>query len=93
MTSVDPWEKAADCERSLQTVIDPERRAVLGKLRDLWIALANTKTLLTDGEMAKDIEVLNRMQVQLTAFAFNYARSAESLSLPTRAEISQIGQG
>ena len=71
MASVDPWEKAADCERSLQTAIDPERRAVLGKLRDLWIALANTRILLTDGEMAKDIEVLNRMQVELTAFAFN----------------------
>jgi PAS domain S-box-containing protein len=26
MASVDPWEKAADCERFLQTAIDPERR-------------------------------------------------------------------
>jgi hypothetical protein len=34
-------------------------------------SLANTRTLLTNGKMAKDIEVLNRMQVELTAFAFN----------------------
>ena len=71
MATVDPWAKAADSERSLQAEIDPDRRATFRELRDRWIALANTRTLLTDGEMAKDIEVLNRMQVELTAFAFN----------------------
>ena len=29
MASVDPWEKAADCERCLQTAVNPESRAVL----------------------------------------------------------------
>jgi hypothetical protein len=56
MATVDPWAKAADCERSLQAIIDPERRAALGKLRALWTALANTRTPLIDGEMAKEIE-------------------------------------
>jgi hypothetical protein len=43
MVQVDPWEKAADCERSKQSAIDPQRRAIFERLRDLWIALGNKR--------------------------------------------------
>jgi hypothetical protein len=41
MLHLDPWDKAAECERAIQVVADPERRVVLDSLRTLWIALGN----------------------------------------------------
>jgi hypothetical protein len=66
MISVDPFDKAADCVRSLQTTQDPERRFVLSKLRDLWIAIGNERSLMTDDDLANDIERLRRVQSELT---------------------------
>ena len=43
MLHVDPWEKAAECERAIKVVADPEHRVVLDRLRTLWIALGNTQ--------------------------------------------------
>jgi hypothetical protein len=68
-TTADPWEKAADCERSLQADRDPQRRVVLEKLRDLWVALANQKFLsllfglsmsITANGFQADVEVLGK---------------------------------
>jgi hypothetical protein len=63
----DPWEKAADCERSLQATNDQERRVVFGKLRDLWIAIGTEQNVMTEEEMADDIEGLGQLQSELTA--------------------------
>ena len=41
MLRVDPWEKAADCERAIQAAADPQQKTILKNLRYLWIALAN----------------------------------------------------
>jgi hypothetical protein len=41
MLRIDPWAKAAECERAIHLVADPERRSVLISLRSLWIALGN----------------------------------------------------
>jgi hypothetical protein len=41
MTNIDPWEEAADCERSLETATDPQKRTILTKLCNLWIVLGN----------------------------------------------------
>ena len=41
MYLLDPWGKVAECERAIQIVADPERRVVLNRLRNLWIALGN----------------------------------------------------
>ena len=65
MVPVDPFDWAADCERALQTTQDPERRFVLSKLRDLWIAIGNERSLMTDDELANDIERLGRVQSEL----------------------------
>ena len=45
MASVDPWEMATECGRAVQTVTDPQRRAILTNLQDLWIALANESSM------------------------------------------------
>ena len=42
---IDPWEKAAECERSLRATPNLQQRAILEMLRNLWIALGNTKNL------------------------------------------------
>lgn len=33
MAAIEPWEKAADCERSAQTTIDPHSKVILHRLR------------------------------------------------------------
>jgi hypothetical protein len=38
---VDPWAKAAECERAIERVADPERRSVLEDLRSFWIELGH----------------------------------------------------
>jgi hypothetical protein len=45
MQQIDPWVKAAECERAIRVVADPEHRSVLLSLRSLWIALGNEETI------------------------------------------------
>ena len=65
MIPVNPFDKAADCERSLQTCQDLGRRLVLSKLRDLWIAVGTEGSLMTDDELANDVERLDCVQNEL----------------------------
>jgi hypothetical protein len=65
MTTIDPWEKATECERCLQAVDDPQRRAIFANLRDLWIALGNEKSQVVT-ELAKEIDTIARLQRDLT---------------------------
>ncbi len=66
MTTIDPWEKATECERYLQAVDNPQRRAIFANLRDLWVALGNEKSLMTVAELAKEIDAIARLQRDLT---------------------------
>jgi hypothetical protein len=43
MLQIDPWVKAAECERVIRVVADPDCRAVLISLRSLWVSLENDK--------------------------------------------------
>ncbi len=65
MASGNPLDKAADCERSLQTAQDLGRRLGLSKLRDLWMAIGNEGSLMTDDDLANEIERLDRVQNEL----------------------------
>ena len=65
MIPIDPWERAAECEHSRSAAVDPHRRAIMEKLRDLWIALANEKTLMTEADIADEIEAISRIQSEL----------------------------
>ena len=66
MTTIDPWEKATECERYLQAVDDPQRRAIFANLRDLWVALGNEESLMTVAELAKEIDTIAQLQRDLT---------------------------
>ena len=65
MEPVNPFEKAADCERSLQRSQDLGRRLALSKLRDLWIAIGNEGSLISADDLTNDIERLDRVQAEL----------------------------
>jgi hypothetical protein len=67
MSSIDPWEKAADCERAIKSVADPERRTVLANLRDLWIALGSQCELMSSDEIAQEAEAIGRLHADLYA--------------------------
>ena len=52
MPQIDPWEKAADCERALRITVDPIRRETLSNIREFWIALAQESRFLSDDALA-----------------------------------------
>ena len=60
MFQVDPWEKAADCERALRLIIDPVHSENLTYIREFWIFLANKRPFLSEHEFAKQAEVIGR---------------------------------
>ena len=53
MPQVDPWEKAADCERALRITVDPIRRETLSNIREFWIALAQESRFLSEDVLAE----------------------------------------
>jgi hypothetical protein len=65
MLQMDPWEKAAECQRYLQAEVDSTRREILANVRDLWIGLANARNFLTGAEDQEEVEKLNRIQADL----------------------------
>jgi hypothetical protein len=52
MSQIDPWGKAAECQRAIEVVADPERRVVLSSLRSVWIALGNKQAFFDESERA-----------------------------------------
>lgn len=67
MIPVDPWERAADCDRLMNAATDPSRRAIFAKLRELWIVLGNEQAMMSEGELAAEIETIGRLHADLTA--------------------------
>ena len=65
MSEIDPWEKAADCQRAVQAAIDPQHQAMLTHLRNLWIALGNERDFMSADELAKEVEAIGRLHVEL----------------------------
>jgi len=64
---VDPWEKAADCERALRLTLDPVHRVNLANIREFWISLANKRPRLTEDEFARQAEAIGRLHASLAA--------------------------
>jgi hypothetical protein len=54
MPQVDPWEKAADCERALRITIDPIHRETLSNIR-----------FLSEDALAAQIETIGRLHAKL----------------------------
>src|SRR5262245_22491889 len=64
MPQIDPWEKAADCERALRITVDPIRRETLSNIREFWIALAQESRFLSDAALAAQIETIGRLHAK-----------------------------
>jgi hypothetical protein len=69
MLRVDPWDKAAECERAIEVVADPERRVVLESLRSLWIALGNEQPLFA--ERAHQLPTIAQIHAELMSVCRN----------------------
>jgi hypothetical protein len=65
MPQIDPWEKAADCERALRITVDPIRRETLSNIREFWIALAQESRFLSEDALAAQIETIGRLHAKL----------------------------
>src|SRR5262245_5933819 len=64
MSQVDPWEKAADCERALRITVDPVHRETLSNIREFWITLAHESRFLSDEALATQIETIGRLHAK-----------------------------
>ena len=80
MTTIDPWERATECQRSLKATSNPEQRAILEMLRNLWIALGNTKNLVIKAEISKEVETIDRIHADVVSANGSTLHEAESLS-------------
>jgi hypothetical protein len=66
---VDPWEKAADCERALGLTLDPIYRENLTNIREFWISLAHKRPFLSETEFASEVEAIGQLHANLSATA------------------------
>jgi hypothetical protein len=64
---VDPWAKAAECDRAIELVADPERRIVLQSLRRLWIALCSEVSLGDAPDRAGRLSTITQIHAELMA--------------------------
>ena len=71
MVRVDPWGKAAECERAMAVVADPERRIVLSSLRSVWVALANKQSFLDGPEQAGQLSNIAQIHTELMSICKN----------------------
>ncbi len=67
MVLVDPWCKAAECDRAIELVADPERRIVLESLRSLWIALSDALSVLDEPYRANQLSTITQIHTELMA--------------------------
>jgi hypothetical protein len=68
---VDPWGKAAECERAIEVVADPERRVVLNSLRSLWLALGHEQTSVDGLERAGQLSTIAQIHIELMSVCRN----------------------
>ncbi len=64
---IDPKRKAAECDRAIARVADPERRIVLERLRSLWIALESGLPLLDEPDRANQLTTIAEIHTELMA--------------------------
>jgi hypothetical protein len=65
MSQIDPWSKAAECERAMEVIADPERRVVLSSLRSVWIALGNEQAFFAGTERASGLSTIAQIHTEL----------------------------
>ena len=65
MLQLDPWGKAAECERAIELVADPERRVVLNSLRSVWIALGDKRSFFDGPGRAGQLSTIAQIHSEL----------------------------
>jgi len=65
MLQLDPWGKAAECERAIEIVADPDRRIVLSSLRSVWITLGNNQSFLDEPERVGQLSTIAQIHTEL----------------------------
>jgi len=71
MLQIDPWVKAAECERAIRVVADPERRSVLISLRSLWVALGNEESIFDTSRQAGRVPKIAQIHAELMSLYKN----------------------
>jgi hypothetical protein len=71
MLQIDPWAKAAECERAIRVVADPERRSVLISLRSLWITLGNEEKIFDRSWQAGQVPKIAQIHAELMSLYRN----------------------
>jgi hypothetical protein len=65
LRQADLFDRAEDCERAFSAAGDPEAKAALKILRDMWIALANESSGLSEASLAKEVAAIEELQSAL----------------------------
>jgi hypothetical protein len=71
MSQIDPWGKAAECERAIEVVADPERRIVLSSLRSVWIALGDKLAFFGGPKQASRLAAIAQIHTELMSVCRN----------------------
>lgn len=71
MLQIDPWVKAAECERAIRVVADPERRSVLISLRSLWVALGNEESTFDRARHSGQVPMIAQIHAELMSLYRN----------------------
>jgi hypothetical protein len=71
MLQLDPWGKAAECERAIEVVADPERRVVLNSLRSVWIALGNKQSSFVESGRERQLSTIAQIHTELMSVCRN----------------------
>jgi hypothetical protein len=71
MLQIDPWIKAAECERAIGVVADPERRSVLISLRALWVALGKEESVFDRFRQAGQVPKIAQIHAELMSLYKN----------------------
>jgi hypothetical protein len=56
------FDRAAECNRLIELETDDVKKTALGLLRQMWIALANESSSMTERELAKEIAAIEELQ-------------------------------
>jgi hypothetical protein len=67
MLALDPWSKAAECERAIERAADPDRRIVLESLRKVWVEVCNSALLFEQPDQANDLSTIAQIHTELMA--------------------------
>jgi hypothetical protein len=65
----DIFERAAECERAVEQIADPQRRVVLGMLREMWIAIGNESPYLSPSMLDEQVGLLEKIHLSALASA------------------------